>query len=153
MPILSNIFKKNGQKQVRAGSRKGAVSAAAPKQQPKGETAREQEKKNAKVAATPLLKQERAHGAYQVLVRPHISEKSVAQTDKGRYVFEIRPGTSARRVARAVEETYGVEVKKVNVVKVPAKKIRFRSRFSLRPRHDKAVIILKEGHQIEVLPQ
>lgn len=150
MPILSNIFKKSGPKQSRAQSKKSVSREPTPKQQHKGVTGSQ---KNAQRAATTMLKEERAHGAYQVLVRPHISEKSVAHTDLGRYVFEIRPGVTARRVATAVEETYGVEVKKVNVIRVPAKKSRLRSRFSLRSRYDKAVITLKKGHKIEVLPQ
>jgi large subunit ribosomal protein L23 len=155
MPIFTNIFKKAGMKEPGKARKhkeqqqreRGHAPDQAKQQDPVEE--HDEEKK----VATPALKQERAHGAYNVLVRPHISEKSVAHSDKGRYVFEVRSGTRAGRIAQAVEETYDVEVARVSIIKVPNKKSRLRNRSGERTRYDKAVVTLKEGNQIEVLPQ
>lgn len=99
------------------------------------------------------MKKEQAHGAFGVIVRPHISEKSVDQTQQGKYVFEVYPGVDATKVANAVEKTYGVDVAKVNMVKVASKKKRIRNRYSAKARPNKAIVTLKAGHSIEVLPQ
>jgi len=100
------------------------------------------------------MKAERAHGAYRVLVRPHISEKSVAQNEMRKYVFEVYQGVKAPDVRRAIEQAYGVEVARINMITVPSKRVRFRrGTKGYKTRYRKAMVTLKSGHEIEVLPQ
>ena len=96
---------------------------------------------------------QRAHGAYQVILRPHISEKSVAAADAGKYVFEVYNGVNAHTVRRAIERMYGVEVTNIHMLKVPNKRKNFRRLKGKTVRHNKAIVTLKSGNTIEVLPQ
>ncbi|MEX2008493.1 MAG: 50S ribosomal protein L23 [Candidatus Spechtbacterales bacterium] len=162
MPILTDILKKAGmkepekQKRVREDRRekKQALDQRDQQKQQDKITALSKSSGQAKKTGGSTLKQASAHGAHNVLVRPHISEKSVAMNEHGRYVFEVRPGVNAYRVAEAITTTYGVEVAKVNMIKAHPKKSRTRfARFGTRPRYNKAVVTLKTGNAIEVLPQ
>lgn len=86
-------------------------------------------------------------------MRPHISEKSVDQSRMGKYVFEVYEGIKSSQVRTAVEKTYGVAVSSVHMVRVPGKKLRMKGRTNVVGRYDKAIVTLKAGHSIEVLPQ
>lgn len=96
---------------------------------------------------------ESAYSAYGIIVRPHISEKSVSGSDKAKYVFEIIPGANKKQIQSAIEVMYGVKVENVNKIKVPTKKTRYRAQSGSKARYDKAVVTLKKGQEIEVLPQ
>jgi large subunit ribosomal protein L23 len=96
---------------------------------------------------------ESAHSAYGVVVRPHISEKSVEHNSEGKYVFEVASNVSKKQIKDAIEVMYGVKVESVNKIKVPAKKTRYRMQTGTKSRSNKAVVTLKKGQEIEVLPQ
>lgn len=86
-------------------------------------------------------------------MRPHISEKSVDQSRMGKYVFEVYEGIKASQVRTAIQKTYDVVVSSVHMVRVPGKKSRMKGRANVVGRYDKAIVTLKAGHSIEVLPQ
>lgn len=71
----------------------------------------------------------------------------------GKYVFEVYQGIKSSQVRSAVQKTYGVDVQSVHMVRVPGKKVRMRGRTNVIKRYDKAIVTLKAGHSIEVLPQ
>jgi large subunit ribosomal protein L23 len=83
---------------------------------------------------------------YEVLRRPLVTEKTNYQvTDLHKYVFEIADFATSSMVKEAVETIFDVEVVKVNIINVPAKRSRrARSRrLSVRrPGYKKAVITL-----------
>lgn len=94
-----------------------------------------------------------AYSAYGVVLRPHISEKSVARNSEGKYVFEVAANAGKKEIQKAIETMYGVKVENVNKVKMPAKKTRYRFQSGTSSRPGKAVVTLKKGQEIEVLPQ
>ena len=158
MPILQNIFKKASKKEPTSPqSRQKSNKQEGPPQVPEKQRPLKQEQKREKqakgVSTGSGLLLERAHGAYGVIVRPHISEKSVRQNDQDKYAFEIYSGVTAPQVKRAIERTYGVNVENVHISKVPSKPTRYRRNLGSKSRYDKAVVTLKEGQNIEVLPQ
>lgn len=62
---------------------------------------------------------------YDVLRRPLVTEKSNYQLSVlHQYVFEVAPRATRVQVKDAVEKLFDVEVVKVNVVNVPAKRSR-----------------------------
>lgn len=166
MPILSNIFKKIGAKHTpqkervlkekkhpdsaKRASQGGQKRRRGQNQQ--GESPKRVRRQKSAPVAGSSIKAERAHGAYGIVIRPHISEKSVSQNTDSKYVFEIENNTNARLVAGAIHDMYGVEVKHVNIIKVPNKKTQMRGKRGIRQRYNKAIITLKKGQQIEVLP-
>jgi large subunit ribosomal protein L23 len=91
--------------------------------------------------------------AHDVIVRPIISEKSMDESGRGKYTFEVHGEASKIQVAAAVEELFKVEVAKVNVLTTKAKEKR---RGTKRGRISgwttpwrKATVTLAAGQKIE----
>ena len=61
---------------------------------------------------------------YDVIRRPIISEKSMAETDLKKYVFEVAKDAGKIEIKAAVEEVFGVKVDTVNTMIVKGKKKR-----------------------------
>ena len=59
--------------------------------------------------------------AYDVIIRPIITERSMASAADKKYVFEVAPKAGKIEVKKAVEEIFGVKVAKVNTMNVPGK--------------------------------
>ena len=59
--------------------------------------------------------------SYDVIVRPIISERSMAAVADKKYVFEVAPAAGKIEIKKAVEEAFGVKVAKVNTMIVPGK--------------------------------
>lgn len=121
--------------------------------QPLEEKEKPKKPSKSKKAASSAIKMESAHSAYGVVVRPHVSEKSVERNHEGKYVFEVASSVSKKQIKDAIEVMYGVKVESVNKIKVPAKKTRYRMQTGTKFRYNKAVVTLKKGQEIEVLPQ
>ena len=59
--------------------------------------------------------------SYDVIIRPIISERSMAAVADKKYVFEVAPAAGKIENKKAVEEAFGVKVAKVNTMIVPGK--------------------------------
>ena len=62
--------------------------------------------------------------AYDIIKRPVITERSMAQTEMKRYTFEVAKTANKIEIAKAVEEIFGVKVASVNTLTVPGKEKR-----------------------------
>ena len=62
--------------------------------------------------------------AYDIIIRPIISEQSMEQTDLKKYVFQVAKTANKIEIKKAIEEIFGVKVDKVNTTNVPGKKKR-----------------------------
>ena len=91
---------------------------------------------------------------YDILRRPIITEKSNYQNSKLHQVaFEVLPSATKAMVKQAVETVFDVEVERVNIVNMPAKRsMRARSRRVMvrRPAYKKAIVTLAPGNTIDV---
>jgi large subunit ribosomal protein L23 len=94
---------------------------------------------------------------YQIIKEPHITEKATFLTDQNKYVFKIMPRANKIEVKKAIEALYGVKVEKVNIVHSAPKKRRLGRhegwRQGLRKGFKKAIVTLKQGEKIELLPR
>ena len=54
--------------------------------------------------------------AHDIIVRPLITEQSLAATADKRYTFEVAKDATKPEIASAVEEVFGVKVQKVNTM-------------------------------------
>ncbi|MBS1615412.1 MAG: 50S ribosomal protein L23 [Bacteroidetes bacterium] len=93
--------------------------------------------------------------AADVLIAPILTEKVNSQMEKGsRYTFEVDKRANKLEVKSAVEEFYGVKVRDVNTIIVPAKnKSRFTKAGVLRGRksgYKKAIVTLAAGDSIDL---
>ncbi|MFL7891615.1 MAG: 50S ribosomal protein L23 [Anaerolineales bacterium] len=91
---------------------------------------------------------------YDILRRPIITEKSNYQAgDLNQYVFEVDIDATKQMIKDAVETVFDVEVSRVNIINVPAKRSRrWRNRRIKvrRSSYKKAIITLEPGESIDV---
>ena len=59
--------------------------------------------------------------AQDIIIRPVITEKSMAGIAEKKYTFEVAKSAGKSEIAKAVEELFKVKVKKVNTVNVRGK--------------------------------
>ena len=88
--------------------------------------------------------------AYDIIIRPIITEQSMEQNDINKYAFEVARDANKIEIKKAVEEIYKVKVASVNVVTVPGKRKRVRTQYGYTADWKKVVVTLKENNKIEV---
>ena len=88
-----------------------------------------------------------------VLIKPHITEKAVGQTERNVYTFVVRQNATKYDVRDAVKAAFGVTPVKVNIVKKSPRTVESRMR-----RHNvhekgmkKAYVYLKDGESITLV--
>ncbi len=62
--------------------------------------------------------------AYDIILRPIITEKSMDDMNEKKYTFRVNKKTNKTEVKKAIEKIFGVEVEKVNIMNVRGKKKR-----------------------------
>jgi large subunit ribosomal protein L23 len=87
---------------------------------------------------------------YDVLLSPHITEKSTLLAEHNKTVFKVALDASKDEVAAAVEAIYGVKVTKVNTIVTKGKTKRFKGIKGRRSDMKKAIVTLAEGQTIDI---
>ena len=84
--------------------------------------------------------------AYDIILRPIITEQSTEHVDLKKYVFEVARDANKIEIKKAIEEIFGVEVVKVTTLNMIGKKKRT-GRYPQGSRRDwkKAVVKLSDG--------
>lgn len=86
----------------------------------------------------------------QVLLAPHISEKTAVLADSDRqHVFKVLPTATKTEIKQAVESLFNVKVDQVRVVNVKGKTKRFGQRNGKRSDWRKAYVSLAQGQDID----
>ena len=62
--------------------------------------------------------------AYDIIIRPVITEQSMEAVDAKRYVFMVAQSANKTQIKDAVEEIFGVKVEKVNTLRMEGKEKR-----------------------------
>ena len=88
--------------------------------------------------------------AYDVILKPVITETSMDDAQNKKYTFKVAVDANKTQVKLAVEEIFGVEVEKVNIMNVNGKMKRM-GRFIGRTAASKKAIVTIEGDPIEEL--
>ena len=87
---------------------------------------------------------------YQILLAPHVSEKSTLMADaNNQHVFKVAHDASRTEVKQAVEEIFKVKVDKVRILNVKGKNKRFGNRLGKRSDIRKAYVTLKPENDID----
>ncbi len=82
--------------------------------------------------------------AHDIIIRPVITERSMAGIPSKKYTFEVAKDATKIDVARAVEELFKVKVAKVNTMHVRGQ-LRRQGRFQgYTPSWKKAIVTLSE---------
>ena len=81
--------------------------------------------------------------AYDIILRPVITEQSMADVADKKYVFEVAIDANKTEIKAAVEEIFGVKVAKVNTIRMMGKMKRTgRYPAGRRAAYKKAVVTL-----------
>ena len=59
--------------------------------------------------------------AYDIIVKPIITEQSMEETAEKKYVFQVAIDANKIEIKKAVEEAFGVKVEKVNTIRMDGK--------------------------------
>ena len=83
--------------------------------------------------------------AYDVIIKPVISERSMDLAQQKKYTFKVAKDANKTQVKLAVEEIFGVEVKKVNIMNIDGKVKRMGRYVGTTAASKKAVVTLTKG--------
>lgn len=83
--------------------------------------------------------------AHDIIIRPIISEQSMAQIADRKYTFVVAKSANKIEIKKAVEEIFGVNVEKVTTINMAGKIKRMGRYEGRRAAWKKAVIKLTEG--------
>jgi len=90
---------------------------------------------------------------FKVLESPHVTEKASILSEANKYVFKVSERSNKIEIKKAVEELYGVKVVDVNIIKIHRKKKRIGRNFGWKAGHKKAIVEIKKGQKIEIMPR
>jgi large subunit ribosomal protein L23 len=116
-------------------------------------------KKEEKIKKAPEAKRRRIRKrgkvpqSYKVLKIPHVTEKATDLTKENKYVFRVWPGSNKIEIKKTIEDLYDVDVISVKIINVPSKQRRLGRTLGWRKGYKKAIVKIKEGQKIEVLPR
>lgn len=82
--------------------------------------------------------------AADIIVKPLITEKSMDMIAGKRYTFKVMKSATKPDIAAAVEEMFGVKVKSVNTINMPAKQKRLGVHLGKTSEWKKAIVTLTE---------
>ncbi|MGQ9496867.1 MAG: 50S ribosomal protein L23 [Desulfotomaculales bacterium] len=88
--------------------------------------------------------------ARDVIIRPVVTEKSMALLEQNKYTFFVYPDANKTEIKKAVEELFKVKVLKVNTIRRRGKQKRVRRVVGLTPETKRAVVTLRPGDKIEI---
>ena len=88
--------------------------------------------------------------AYDIIIRPVITEDSMAMTAEKKYVFVVAKTATKPEIASAVKELFNVDVLSVNTMNMKGKTKRVRYNIGRTASWKKAIVTLKpESKTIE----
>jgi large subunit ribosomal protein L23 len=87
---------------------------------------------------------------YDVVLAPHITEKSTMMSEANAVVFKVAPGASKPEIKAAVEALFNVKVTGVNTMVAKGKTKRWKGKPYQRSDFKKAIVTLAEGNSIDV---
>jgi len=150
MGILDKIIGKKSNEAEKKSEKKPEKPVAAQVAKEKKKTAAKKEEKmkpKSEVAKRKVEKKE-DNIAHRILLEPIISEKSTEMGANNKYIFKVIQKASKHEVKEAIEGYYGVQVTKVNTVKILPKKRMHGRTVGYKKGFKKAVVTLRQGDTI-----
>jgi large subunit ribosomal protein L23 len=87
---------------------------------------------------------------YDVVLAPHITEKSTMLSEANAVVFKVAPKASKPEIKAAVEALFNVKVTNVNTIVTKGKTKRWKGQPYKRSDVKKAIVTLAEGQSIDI---
>jgi len=146
---LKDIFRKKKTKTKRKKEEKGE------KEEKKEKKAKEKiaEKKEEKAIRLQTRKKGKNAPAWNVLRFPHISEKATRLVKENQYLFNVYKQANKTEIKKAIKVLYGVDVVSVKIINIPKRKRRLGRITGWRKGYKKAIVRIKKGQEIEIMPR
>ena len=87
---------------------------------------------------------------YDIVLAPHITEKSTMLSEANAVVFRVAPRATKPEIKAAVEALFGVSVVGVNTIVSKGKTKRWKGKPYQRSDVKKAIVRLAEGQSIDI---
>ena len=87
---------------------------------------------------------------YDVILAPHITEKSTLASEQNAVVFKVAGDATKPQIKEAVEAIYDKKVVGVNTIVVKGKTKRWKGKPYKRTDVKKAIVTLAEGEMIDI---
>ena len=87
---------------------------------------------------------------YDVVLAPHLTEKSTLLSETNSVVFKVAPKATKPEIKAAIEALFGVTVLNVNTIVSKGKTKRWKGKPYQRSDMKKAIVRLAEGQSIDV---
>ena len=89
--------------------------------------------------------------AYDIIIKPIITEQSMEATEEKKYVFQVAIDANKIEIKKAIEEIFKVKVKSVNTINVKGKEKRMGVHVGKTAAYKKAIVTLTaESKPIEI---
>jgi len=134
--------------------KKEAKKAQEPKKEAKKETALKTPPAKQEAEKKPSSKRKGGVKiASRVLQHPRITEKATFLMENDQYIFRVFSTATKPEIKKSIEEVYGVDVLRVRVINVKGKSKRLGRSRGFQSGYKKAIVRLKKGQTIEVMPR
>jgi large subunit ribosomal protein L23 len=87
---------------------------------------------------------------HDVIIKPVVSEKSYANSDRGQYTFVVAPNANKVEIKQAIEAIFKVTVVNVNTLNRSGKRQRTRTGFGQRASQKRAIVTVADGQKIDI---
>ncbi|AUW92941.1 MAG: 50S ribosomal protein L23 [Sulfobacillus thermosulfidooxidans] len=88
--------------------------------------------------------------AYDIVLRPLVTEAATDRMAQNKYTFEVAPSANKVEIRYAIEEIFKVHVTKVNTLWRPSKEKRRGNVVGHTTRRKKAIVTLAPGDTIDI---
>ena len=154
MSILDKIRKKDDKKDVVQKDDKKDKQEVKEKKKVSKEVKEKKSKSSKKtVKAKKVSKEKMPVHYFELIKKPHISEKALRFNSENKYVFVISQSANKSEIKKAVASLYGVVVRSVNIIKVPSKPKKFKGVPGIKSGYKKAIVTLEKGNKIDVMKE
>lgn len=101
----------------------------------------------------PKPKKKISEKGYKILYPPHVTEKATRLGEENKYVFKVWTKTNKTEIKKVIEGLYGVNVIGIKIINVPRKRRRLGRQMGWKKGYKKAIVKIKKGQKIEILPR
>ena len=88
-----------------------------------------------------------------LIINPIITEKGTAMSTFRTYLFLVQNSATKPEIEKAIRGIYKVEPIKVRIINAKSKARRLGRTMGIRPGYKKAMVTLKEGQKLDIVPQ
>jgi len=145
--------KKNKGEEKEKEEKKGKIKKEVGKEEKEERIRQAPKEKDSETKKKEVEKKERIIRTWGILKFPHITEKASDLAKENQYVFKVFKKANKIQVKKSVEDLYGVDVLDVKIINVPRKKRMIGRISGWRKGYKKAIVKIKKGQKIEIMPR